>query len=1484
MKRSFIVPRSLFIVAFALLPTSYFLLPPPARAATHITGTYDLGANPRVMTTVGGTPEYGLVFAQRNKAVTYGGVEYGPSVVKGYLNASGQLNDGGGNLWLDLIPNLAATPADSYYVVTINIQGRVHAEIWIVPDVATVAVETVRQLQPPGGTGSPFDLANATGLLALAHGGTNQSSWTAARCVRVNNAGTQLEPAAGDCGTGGGSAPIASATVSGTVKTDTTTADPVVYLKTSADTLLAGKASSVHTHSQNDVTNLTTDLAGKESLANKNQANGYAGLSASSKLAVSQVQEVLAAADLTDYAGTSGSGATAIKATVTTPSDGQCLTWNNATTNWVNGACSGGSSNHNLLSATHPDTVAASPVLGDLVYGNSTPAWTKLAGNTTTTKKYLSQTGSGSASAAPAWAQVDWADLSGKPSTFTPAAHNLLSASHGDSTAASVVRGDLMVGIGVSPTWQRYAKGTQYQVLTGGASEPTWGAVALAQSTAVSGILGSANGGTGNDFAKFTGPTTAEKTFTLPDANATIEVQANKNAASGYAGLDSSSRIAKAQAPSTTVYADPAVSQTIQPTADASFIVKQYNGTNSADIFQVLDKDANKKFAVDASGNLISGALTNPGVLTLGATTSTTPSHIDLFGGDAASNSEAPYFKFTPSPAASGSPTYLYPSSTAGRLALGTAAPSSDPAATALIVTAASTDTLSNKTITAPVYTSYTVATLPSGATYKEVWVSDGNSATDCTVGGGSTKVKCYYNGSAWTVMSGGGSGGGADTALSNLASVAINEHLLFGADNTKDIGATGATRPRTGYFGTSVVVQGSGAGIVAATAGMDPACTTGDYKIWPQSSGTIWKKCTNGSITDLDTTGGGTSHAILSATHTDTDAATVVLGDILAGNATPHWQHVAGNTTTTKKYLSQTGNASISALPTWAQIAVADLSDTKTGSGNLVLATSPAFTTDIHAASAAGTALGTAALPFSNLIIGNAASQATTFNVTALTANRTVYVPNADSTLVVADAGASNNFLTAISATGAISKAQPTLTNLAGGTAGANSYDFTDASVTRPVRRLAFSSFPGTCTALTDFLARSDPATARQALYMCNSAGTGWDLVGDGGSGGGANAALSNLASVAINDHLLFGADNTKDIGATGATRPRTGYFGTSVVVQGSGAGVVSFTSGTNPSCSSEYKIWANTSDGKLKKCEGSTITDLDTTGGNSAFSAITTGTNTGATMTIGSGATLNGAAGGSVDLTSLTAASGFKVPSVAAATPSATGVIAYDSTNNIYRGYNGTAAKTFGYADTPGTTGTAPSWSSGGVLQIPMAATATVTAGLLSKTDYDTFNGKPNLVASGTAGLGPSKVGTSTTAARSDHDHKSIAQLVWFFPGTPATGVQTLTLTFPETAVNFAINDFRVTVGTMSASNSTFNIQRCTANCGSGTVTFSDIYSAVLTLTANNRTALKGSAPNQNVTSLTNGDQFRASLVTIGASLADVTVTMSYEYDTTN
>lgn len=52
--------------------------------------------------------------------------------------------------------------------------------------------------------------------------------------------------------------------------------------------------------------------------------------------------------------------------------------------------------------------------------------------------------------------------------------------------------------------------------------------------TKVTGILPSVNGGTGNGFTKFSGPTTSEKTFTVPDASSTLTV----TVASGTKALD----------------------------------------------------------------------------------------------------------------------------------------------------------------------------------------------------------------------------------------------------------------------------------------------------------------------------------------------------------------------------------------------------------------------------------------------------------------------------------------------------------------------------------------------------------------------------------------------------------------------------------------------------------------------------------------------------------------------------------------------------------------------------------------------------------------------------------------------------------------------------------------------------------------------------------------------------------------------------------
>lgn len=131
------------------------------------------------------------------------------------------------------------------------------------------------------------------------------------------------------------------------------------------------------------------------------------------------------------------------------------------------------------LGATRGGTGQSTYTLGDLLYSSASNTLSKLAGNTTTTRKFLRQVGNGSASAAPAWDTLVAGDVPTLNQSTTGSAATL--------------------------TTPRAIYGNNFD-----------GSAALTQ------VIASTYGGTGNGFTKFSGPTTSEKTFTLPDASATL--------------------------------------------------------------------------------------------------------------------------------------------------------------------------------------------------------------------------------------------------------------------------------------------------------------------------------------------------------------------------------------------------------------------------------------------------------------------------------------------------------------------------------------------------------------------------------------------------------------------------------------------------------------------------------------------------------------------------------------------------------------------------------------------------------------------------------------------------------------------------------------------------------------------------------------------------------------------------------------------------
>lgn len=115
--------------------------------------------------------------------------------------------------------------------------------------------------------------------------------------------------------------------------------------------------------------------------------------------------------------------------------------------------------------------------LGDTLYASAANTLSKLAGNTTTAKQYLSQTGNGSVSAAPSWATIAGSDITGAALTKTDDTNVTLTLG-GTPTTALLRAASLTLG------WTGQLAGTRGGTGVSNAGTLTYGANNLSFTTA----------------------------------------------------------------------------------------------------------------------------------------------------------------------------------------------------------------------------------------------------------------------------------------------------------------------------------------------------------------------------------------------------------------------------------------------------------------------------------------------------------------------------------------------------------------------------------------------------------------------------------------------------------------------------------------------------------------------------------------------------------------------------------------------------------------------------------------------------------------------------------------------------------------------------------------------------------------------------------------------------------------------------------------
>jgi hypothetical protein len=164
--------------------------------------------------------------------------------------------------------------------------------------------------------------------------------------------------------------------------------------------------------------------------------------------------------------------------------------------------------------------------LGDMMYENATPAAARVAGNTTTTKQFLTQTGTGTVSAAPSWGVLASGDIPNNAANTSGSAASLsatlIVGQGGTGVSSTTAYGIIAGGTTTTGAFQNAGTGSSGQVYVSGGSAAlgTWEAVSQAPATVANGGNGSYSITAANFHIRSGTALTANQTYTLPACTA----------------------------------------------------------------------------------------------------------------------------------------------------------------------------------------------------------------------------------------------------------------------------------------------------------------------------------------------------------------------------------------------------------------------------------------------------------------------------------------------------------------------------------------------------------------------------------------------------------------------------------------------------------------------------------------------------------------------------------------------------------------------------------------------------------------------------------------------------------------------------------------------------------------------------------------------------------------------------------------------------